>query len=187
MNAAGGRLARAPAGLKKDPRIGLAKADVLGKHHHREIPVQTCPLELSNLLFAGAIGDDPQGLISQLFQAWSGILEGAGQGLVRANEYLIARIGFGVGEIGTAKNLAHALAALFPNGNFASAEAIEMLVENGFPGLRKMLLRKGNLPGKLLVQDKAGGGRGASVIDQSTVYVEKDHVRTAPRRLGPHF
>src|SRR5215470_69793 len=109
VNAAGGRLARAPAGLKKDPRIGLAKADVLGKHHHREIPVQTCPLELSHLLFAGAIRDDPQGLISQLFQAWSGILEGGGPGLVRANEYLIARIGFGVGEIGTAKNIAHAL------------------------------------------------------------------------------
>ena len=77
VNAVAGSFVRATAGFQKDPRVGLAKADVLGKHHHGEIPPQPSSFELPDLLFAGAIRDDAQGLISQLFEAWGGIREGA--------------------------------------------------------------------------------------------------------------
>src|SRR5262245_58419712 len=137
VDTAGRTCARFIARVEKDAVMRLSQAHVFGKYKHRKVAKQSSPLELTNLLITRSVRNNAEWFPRKSIQTRCGVIVGARQRFVLANKRAVPRIRFIVAQFRRAEYVAHAGTPLVPQRDFSTAEAVEVLVQNLFPGGRK--------------------------------------------------
>jgi hypothetical protein len=108
-------------------------------------------------------------------EAFDGVIEWLSQRFVVFDEDAISRVAIFIAKRWIRENTSDAGSALVPNGNFSSAETIEMFHQGGFPYEREFLAWERDLAGEMIEQLKTRSSGGGGVVDEGTVNVEEDH------------
>src|SRR5579864_2374114 len=155
VHALGRILASLPACFEEDAAIGLSQADIFRKDQHRKMMQQARALQFADLLIAGSVRNNSHLISGEALQARRGIFVGASQGRVFADEHLVARISFLVGQVRRSEYFPHTRTSLFPDRKFSSTEPVEMFIKDFLPCGRKFVTLEWDGSGKMIEETQA--------------------------------